>query len=245
MPKRKTPEEKAERARRKGFDEVMSTIDPSPVHSSLQPCTEALYARQWSLWDQYTKTRPDANPHDLQTAKHFIEFVALGMEGMDDKDGRAKVFTVRETWRGFASAWARRNEKPIPAEYIKGELTRKHGLSTTQRERQFFTVKDFVTLLRQLWQNDWHDYKHEAYRVQLTAALQIFCYTSARVGEVFEYSTRAGTGKGLPYKPHDGSRSISPFSVILGDEMAAESKTPATSVSSFSIEKIDPRLLDG
>ena len=70
---------------------------------------------------RYTKTRPNASPFDLQTAKHFIEFVALGMDGIDDEDGHAKVSSVRANWRRFASAWARRKEKPI-SEEVKNSI---------------------------------------------------------------------------------------------------------------------------
>ena len=70
---------------------------------------------------RYTKTRPDSSPHDLRTAKHFIGFVALGTVGMDDEEGRAKVSTIRESWRCFVSAWARRNEKSISAD-VKGSI---------------------------------------------------------------------------------------------------------------------------
>ena len=51
-----------------------------------------------------------------------------------------------------------------------------------------------MTLLKQLWQNDWYEYNYEGCRVQITAALHFFCYTSGRIGEYFESSARAGSG---------------------------------------------------
>ena len=57
----------------------------------------------------YAKTRPDASRHDMQTAKHYIEFVALGMDGINaakDEDW-PKVKSVRYYWLCFTSEWAR------------------------------------------------------------------------------------------------------------------------------------------
>ncbi len=51
--KRRTPEEVAKRVRSKGFNDDKSTVDPAPVHASLQPCTEALYDRVWGFWKQW------------------------------------------------------------------------------------------------------------------------------------------------------------------------------------------------
>lgn len=53
---------------------------------------------------------------------------------------------------------------------------------------------------RQLWQNDWFEYVHEAYRVFISAKLKCHVFTSARIGEISEGSTQSGTGNGLRYK---------------------------------------------
>ena len=76
----------------------------------------------------------------------------------------------------------------------------KIALSTAQRERQYYTLRDYVTVQRQRWENDWHDYVHDMCRVLDTAAEQLFVYSSARIGELFESSVRVGTGKGLCYR---------------------------------------------
>jgi hypothetical protein len=55
-------------------------------------------------------------------------------------------------------------------------------------------------LERQLWQNDGHEYVHEAYRVFISGKLKCHVYTPARLGEVSEGSTRKGTGHGLRYR---------------------------------------------
>ena len=52
----------------------------------------------------------------------------------------------------------------------------------------------------QLWQNDWHDFLHERYRVQLHFAILLHCFTSARVGEYYESTAKRGSGRGLTYR---------------------------------------------
>ena len=59
----------------------------------------------------------------MRTAKHFIEFIARNMEGIDataDED-RPKVDSIRVYWRCFTSEWRRRNE-PIP-EQVRSTIT--------------------------------------------------------------------------------------------------------------------------
>ena len=178
----------------------------------------------------------------MQTAKHFVEFLARTMNAIDalDDEKRPKVESVRNYWRCFASEWARRNEIPIsehvkrsitnvrtlpsagssspsspsssspsrwmPAretnvgQYIQGDLRDKLQLSLVKREQGFMTIQIYIVLLKQMWENDWHDYHHDGYRVQWTAALQLFVYTSSRIGEILESAARPGTGDGLRYR---------------------------------------------
>lgn len=53
---------------------------------------------------------------------------------------------------------------------------------------------------RQLWQNDWHGYVHEVYRVFLSTKLKCHVFTPAGLGKISEGSTRRGTSNGLRYK---------------------------------------------
>jgi len=62
------------------------------------------------------------------------------------------------------------------------------------------TLENYMYLERQLWENDWHDYTHEAYRVFLSSKIKKHVFTSARLGEISESSARRGTGEGLRYK---------------------------------------------
>jgi hypothetical protein len=49
-------------------------------------------------------------------------------------------------------------------------------------------VKDIDYLLRGLFGDDWHDYKHERGRVQTRSALALFAGSGARAGAVVESS---------------------------------------------------------
>ena len=185
----------------------------------------------------------------MRTAKHFIEFIARNMEGIDataDED-RPKVDSVRVYWRCFTSEWRRRNE-PIServrstitnvcsclaieliyflllshplqvqdtdrTQYIQGQLKTKLGLSLAKREQNYLTVHIFHVLLRQMWENDWHEYRHDGYRVLWTAEFQLFMYTSSRTGELVESSARPGTGDGLRYRVRLSSSLLTPLSV--------------------------------
>jgi hypothetical protein len=67
------------------------------------------------------------------------------------------------------------------------------------RSRDNFTLHDLQNTSYQLWQNDWYDFLHELYRVQLHLAILMYCFTSARIGEFYESSDKRGSGKGLHY----------------------------------------------
>ncbi|KAL5902909.1 hypothetical protein ACKVWE_011457, partial [Pyricularia oryzae] len=81
-----------------------------------------------------------------------------------------------------------------------GPLKEKIGLSDLKRPKTYMTIENFMYMERQLWQNDGHEYLHDGYRVLISAKLKCHVFTSARVGEISEGSSRAGTGKGLLYR---------------------------------------------
>ncbi|KAH0542349.1 hypothetical protein FGG08_003287 [Glutinoglossum americanum] len=197
-----TLEEIAKRAREKGFSDDITGIDDTQILKPITAHTERLYDRRWNI---YTKTHPNVSPHDMQTAKHFVEFLACCAEGVNSD--KPTVSSIRMYWRQFISAWERRTSDPISKKikesityYIQGHLQKKLALPATQRQPHYLTTKVFVILLKQLWQNDWYEYHHESSRVRFTAALQLCCYTSGRIGEFFESSVRPGSNLGLYYK---------------------------------------------
>jgi hypothetical protein len=79
-------------------------------------------------------------------------------------------------------------------------LKKKLGLSDAKRPKTYLTLENYMYMERQLWQNDGHEYVHDAYRVLISAKLKCHVFTPSRLGEISEGSTRRGTGKGLRYK---------------------------------------------
>lgn len=57
------------------------------------------------------------------------------------------------------------------------------GLSTACRVPRNFTLMDFEACVRQLWQNDWYDFRCEMYRVLVHFMMLLHGGTSARSAE--------------------------------------------------------------
>ena len=62
------------------------------------------------------------------------------------------------------------------------------------------TAKDIDYLLRGLFGDDWHDYRHERARVQTGSALAIFAGSGSRAGAVVESSDYCDTNECLYYR---------------------------------------------
>jgi hypothetical protein len=62
------------------------------------------------------------------------------------------------------------------------------------------TAKDIDYLLRGLFGDDWHDYKHERARVQVGSALALFSGSGARAGAVVESSAYRHSNECLYYR---------------------------------------------
>ena len=68
------------------------------------------------------------------------------------------------------------------------------------REKFIATNKDIDYLLRQLFEDDDHDYPHEVMRVYLGVSLSLFSSSGSRAGAVVEASSYRGTNECLYYK---------------------------------------------
>lgn len=79
-------------------------------------------------------------------------------------------------------------------------MTVKYRLPTKPRERFMVTAKDIHYLLRGLFGDDWHDYKHERARVQIGSALALFAGSGARAGAVVESSAYLHSNECLYYR---------------------------------------------
>lgn len=75
-----------------------------------------------------------------------------------------------------------------------GELRIKIPLSTKQMNKDGgVSPNDLTILMTQLWCRDHHEYRGnpaDRARVQLSAAMLLYCFTSARTGEVHESTAR-------------------------------------------------------
>ncbi|EGE02373.1 hypothetical protein TEQG_01412 [Trichophyton equinum CBS 127.97] len=130
--------------------------------------------------------------------------MAAGANGQ--KDGKAMDSYIHKIWKAFTAEWARRTDIELPAHVInsganwiknEGELDTHIPINRDHAENDFVTLIHFQNLLTQLWENDWHIFRFPIYRVYLSSLLKLCMYSSGRVGEYVESSSRTGTGRGL------------------------------------------------
>ncbi|KAI9762161.1 MAG: Phosphatidylinositol 3,5-bisphosphate-binding protein [Chaenotheca gracillima] len=207
--KRRTAADRANLAREKGYNDDDAFADEAKILKPMTDGSEESYREALEIWAEFSKSREGADPHDMLTAKRFIDFYACGTLGQ--KDDKPTTHSVDGFWRRFTAAWARKTFDPIlfrvkksvknvGVPFIHGPLQKKYNLPTEKREKHFLTLPDAVILQEQLWRKDWYKYKHERYRVQMTAANVLFVCTSGRVGEFFESGAYSKSGRGLCYR---------------------------------------------
>ncbi|KAL2050086.1 hypothetical protein ABVK25_009696 [Lepraria finkii] len=84
--------------------------------------------------------------------------------------------------------------------FIKDPLRKELGLAHRKSIRSYGTTNHFIHLGTQLWEKDWQIYDKPRVRVDTWAKIQLYVFTSARVGEYIESTCRAGSGRGLYYR---------------------------------------------
>ncbi|KAJ5302313.1 hypothetical protein N7508_007176 [Penicillium antarcticum] len=179
-------------------------------HKALAPATVNKYDKSvlnWALWRlsrneaadaNFSKDEPDPTP---QILKSFAEdYVATRKNLPSQKTACLNLIS-------FTSRWERETSRSLPREikddvlnFIRTDLTAKYNLPTKPRERSTVTAKDIEYLLRGLFGNDWHDYRHERARVQTGSALAMFSGSGARAGAVVESSAYRNTNECLYYR---------------------------------------------
>jgi hypothetical protein len=80
-------------------------------------------------------------------------------------------------------------------QFIKVPLREELGLAHRKRLRCYGTTNHFIHLGTQLWEKDWQIYDKPRIRVDTWAKIQLYVFTSARVGEHIE-----STCRGLYYR---------------------------------------------
>ncbi|KAJ6024796.1 zinc finger protein [Penicillium herquei] len=170
------------------------------IQRNVLPRTESRYTDKLNLFDIFLKLHPQAiSPPDIQTCRAFMEWIGRGTYGRIEE--RPTVETMLGFFREFATSLKRQRSIELPSstritinEFVLGELKRKIGLSTKSMDKDGgVSPNDLTILMTQLWCRDHHEYRGsppDRARVQLSAAMLLYCFTTARTGEVHESTAR-------------------------------------------------------
>ncbi|KAJ5713927.1 uncharacterized protein N7483_011108 [Penicillium malachiteum] len=186
-------------------------------HKELAPATLQNYentALNWALWRlsrneaanaNFTKEEPDPTP---QLLKSFAEYFIATRKDLPSQK------TACQNFINFTSRWERETSRSLPSQvkddvmnYIRNDLTVKYSLRTKPQERFMVMAKDIKYLLRGLFRDDWHDYKHKRARVQIGSSLALFSGSGSRAGAIIESSSYRDSNKCLYYKSSETGRS--------------------------------------
>ncbi|KKZ61741.1 hypothetical protein EMCG_03770 [[Emmonsia] crescens] len=107
----------------------------------------------------------------------------------------------------FVNAWEAQTGRGLSAElkedvknFVIKDLTPTYNLPVKPRDKFLTTNKVINYLLRQLFEDDDHDYVHEIMRVYIGLSLTLFAGSGSRVGAVVESSAYRGTNECLYYE---------------------------------------------
>ncbi|KAJ5741093.1 Zinc finger C2H2 [Penicillium malachiteum] len=170
------------------------------IQRTVLPRTESRYRDQLVLFNTFLKLHPQAiSPPDIQTCRAFMEWIGRGKHGRIEE--KPTVETMLGFFREFATTLKRERIIELSSstrttinKFIFGELKRKIGLSTKSMDKDGgVSPNDLTILMTQLWCRDHHEYRGhppDRARVQLSAAMLLYCFTTARTGEVHESTAR-------------------------------------------------------
>ncbi|THC93828.1 hypothetical protein EYZ11_006680 [Aspergillus tanneri] len=173
--------------------------DDKEIKRAVLPRTAEQYERSLKIFDKFLKLHPAAcSPPDIKTYKGFLEFYARNTTGRVEE--RPTMETVESFRRDFETALARLRGFCVPKnmsntlkEYIISDLKTKLSLPDVEMSRDGLSPNDLTILLTQLWCRDFKEYRGQfpdRSRVQLTASILLYCFSSARTGEVHESTAR-------------------------------------------------------
>ncbi|KAL3439835.1 hypothetical protein BJX65DRAFT_291535 [Aspergillus insuetus] len=203
------------------------------------PRTIKGYDRTLVLFDEFLDLHPAACfPLDIRTYKGFLEYYARITRGRIKE--KPVPETVEHFRRNFEAALARLRDFIVPEsmsitlrEFIISDLTHLVGLPDAEMSRDGLSPNDLTILLSQLWCRDFKEYRGcypDRTRVQYTAAILLYCFTSARAGEVHESTARRSTSRHKVPRGEDD-----------GDDSDLQAKTMAACYKHFTltIELVD------
>ncbi|EAW17144.1 uncharacterized protein NFIA_005060 [Aspergillus fischeri NRRL 181] len=200
------------------FDQTINLDghDNSELTRAILPRTEEKYDRALRRFDKFLALHPTAvSPPDIRSYKGFLEFVAKNMKGRLGSKETPTVETVDGFRRDFEAGLLLRRGYNMPEnvsttvrEWIKQGLKEKAGLCEEEMEKDGLSPNDLTILMTQLWCRDFKEYRGtcpDRTRVQLSAAILLYCFTSARSGEVHESTARRDLSR---KQKHEGKDEI-------------------------------------
>ncbi|EGD96325.1 hypothetical protein TESG_08435 [Trichophyton tonsurans CBS 112818] len=142
------PEERARRLQKRGFNPDKGSLSRERVWKELQPSTKRGYDTAKYLWQEYCQSNgaKDDDIFKQETIKHFIIYMAAGVEGQ--KDGKPMDSGILRMWKSFTGEWRRRKGVELPSTVVnsgvhwiktEGELDPPKGLHIFVREGYNFS----------------------------------------------------------------------------------------------------------
>ncbi|PGH04310.1 hypothetical protein AJ80_08533 [Polytolypa hystricis UAMH7299] len=174
------------------------------VHRAVLPRTEAVYQDTLAAYDIWREKHPEASsPPDIQAYKAFLVSVGRAKTGRVYK--RPLPDTMDGFRRDFEAGWQRERDYKFPEsvtvtirEFIKSGLKEEIGMQEGEMEKHYLSPDDITEALEFLWCKDFIDYKgihRERSRVDLADSILMYCFTSARTGEVHESTARRAAAR--------------------------------------------------
>lgn len=165
--------------------------------------------------------RPSA--YCLTDLKGFMRIRAYAVTGT--KGLPPSVETVRSYWNHFTGGWKRKHTA-IPSDiadsvtelgttlywcnpsnmltrfikFIYGPLKDELGLLAEKRPRRYANQNHLLLYAEQLWARDWFVYQKPETRVSDWGLFLSNVFSTSRIGEYIESSSRRGSDRGLYYK---------------------------------------------
>ncbi|RAQ76875.1 hypothetical protein COH21_008703 [Aspergillus flavus] len=140
------------------------------------------------------------SPPDIRTYKGFMEFLGRNVKGRLSKGKTPVLSTLDGMRRDLDAGLARRRSYHVPEhvsttikEWMKKDLKQLLDIPDLQMSRDAFSRNDLKIVQKHLWCQDSYEYRGiypERSRVELSASMLLYCFTSARTGEVYESTAR-------------------------------------------------------
>ncbi|KAK5069090.1 hypothetical protein LTR51_008834 [Lithohypha guttulata] len=184
----------------RGYHEKIAGTTTTMVRKPIAPGTNHFYQVMLREWDLFLVEYDGLHdPTNIKTAKDFVLYFTSGRRGRNEPGGRLTKAYAHTAWKSFMAAWGRKHHISFSKSHQDtilnfingGEHDEGPNLTHKARPIRNFTRDDFLICVQQLWQNDWHDFVHERYRVGLHLLLLLHCNTSGRRAE-YEKELRYG-----------------------------------------------------